>query len=191
MTLEGFAGRCGEFSRTPSAADLHQLRVTERCSRPAALGLVAHAGPRAAYDATPRFVEPFCSMGVEDLPEEAASNRGTDFLELRLLSLKSHFFSRTYCFPRLESSPDSIISAISRLTIGREQPIISARSSWPSSGIRIVPSESFTPARVAKSVITIVSRSQNGRFRRVAKNRRFSDQMVFRVMTIAMRTSFG
>src|SRR6266446_2747381 len=191
MTLEGFAGRCGEFSRTPSAADLHQLPVTERYSRPAALGLVAHAEPRAAYAATPRFAEPVCTTLVEDLPEEPFSNRGTDFLELRLLSLKSHFFSRTYCFPRLESSPDSIISAINRLTIGREQPIISARSSWPSSGIRIVPSESCTPARVAKSLSTIVSRSQNGRFNRVAKNRTLSDQKVLRDITIEMRTSFG
>src|SRR5258708_10256423 len=139
----------------------------------------------------PRFAEPFGTTLVEDLPEETVSNRETDFLELRLLSLKSHFFSRTYCFPRLESSPDSIISAISRLTIGREQPIISARSSWPSSGIRIVPSESFTPARVAKSPITIVRRSQKGRFSRVAKKRRLSDQKVFRVARIEIRTSFG
>src|SRR5258707_7406020 len=139
----------------------------------------------------PRFVALAGTTRMGDLPKEPASDRGTDFLELRRLLLKSHFFSRTYCFPRLASSPDSIISAISRLTIGREQPIISARSSWPSSGIRIVPCESFTPARVANSPNTIVRRSQKGRFSRVAKNRRLSDQKVFKVITIEIRTSFG
>src|SRR5712691_1988455 len=127
-TLDGrpdfTAARSSEIDRSRGSV----LESAERC-RFAALGLIAHAEPRAAYDATPRFAEPFCTTRGEDLSEEAASNRGADFLELRLLSLKSHFFRRTYCFPRLESSPDSIISAISRLTIGREQPIISARSS--------------------------------------------------------------
>ena len=140
MRLARFAGRRAVIilNRRPDFTQLYRREIdrsrgsviesAERC-RFAALGLIAHAEPRAAYDATPRFAEPFCTTRGEDLSDEAASNRGADFLELRLLSLKSHFFRRTYCFPRLESSPDSIISAISRLTIGREQPIISARSS--------------------------------------------------------------
>src|SRR3984893_3397895 len=66
---------------------------------------------------------------VEDLRGGTDCNRRIVFWGLRLSWLKSQFFNRTYCFPRRVSSPDSIISAISRLTNGLEQPIISARSS--------------------------------------------------------------
>src|SRR5271156_3576066 len=85
--------------------------VTVRC--------IAQPELRAAYAVTPRLEEPFAELDgvtkVEHLPEETASDRRTAFWELRLLSPKSHFFSRTYCFPRRASSPDSTIWAINRL----------------------------------------------------------------------------
>src|SRR5277367_3328581 len=51
-----------------------------------------------------------------------------DFCELRLLWLESHRLSSTYCFFRRASNPDLTISAIIRVTNGREQPIISDSS---------------------------------------------------------------
>src|SRR5271156_1322187 len=140
----------------------------------------------------PRFTEPLPEFaGTEVLLEETASTRRIDFSDLRLSPLKSHFFSRTYCFPLRASSPDLTISAINRLTIGREQPIISARSSWPISGIKTIPSESLTPARLARSLITITQRSLKGRPSRVVKRRRFSDQKVFRDARIEITASGG
>lgn len=93
MRFVGFAGRRAAITlnERPHAARSSEIDRSpgKRFSRaPSAAGqrsvLIAHAEPRAAYDATPRFVEPFCSTPLEDLPEEGASNRGGDFLELRL-----------------------------------------------------------------------------------------------------------
>lgn len=74
--------------------------------------------PRAAYETTPRLEAPVGSVGVEDfprfedfpkfedLPKETASRRRAALRKLGLLSVKSHFFSSTYCFPRRASNPD-------------------------------------------------------------------------------------
>jgi hypothetical protein len=53
----------------------------------------------------PRLDAPVGNVAVEDLPKaedlrkETASSRRAALRKLGLLSVKSHFFSRTYCFP--------------------------------------------------------------------------------------------
>ena len=74
--------------------------------------LIYQFKPRAAYETTPRLDAPAGCLGVDDLsnavglPKETASSRRAALRKLGLLSLKSHFFSSTYCFPRRASNPD-------------------------------------------------------------------------------------
>jgi len=79
--------------------------------------------------------------------------------------------------PRV-SKPSRVISLISLLTIGRELPIISAKSSCPNSGIRSVPRLSSMPTRVPSLLSTISSRTRNEEPMKVMYRSNVVDQAV-------------
>ena len=62
--------------------------------------------PRATYATAARLDPPVGRVSITDLPEDTDSSRRAILRKLELFSLKSHFFSRTYCFPRRASDPD-------------------------------------------------------------------------------------
>jgi hypothetical protein len=109
---ENWTSDLTETSPAPISISTKSVTRQRTLRRPIRAGLISQFEPRAAYETTPRLDAPVGCVGVEDLPKaeglpnETASSRRAALRKLGLLSLKSHFFSSTYCFPRRASNPD-------------------------------------------------------------------------------------